>query len=73
MKQLEQKAKEDNLIMSVLKVSELGHTVASTNKGPLVLRLPYRGSARDYRFVLDAVPLDDKKNKELIKLFYGDK
>lgn len=72
MKQLEVKAKNDNLIMSILKVSELSHVIATTNKGPLMLRLPYQGKANDYRFVLDAVPFEEKKNKELINLFYKD-
>lgn len=72
MKELELKAKNDNLIMGILKVSELGHIVATTNKGPLVLRLPYKGSARDYRFILDAVPFDNKSNKELIARFFKD-
>lgn len=70
MKQLELKAKQDNLIMSILKTSEIGHVIATTSKGPLVLRLPFKGEAKDYRFILDAVPFDDKKNDELISLFF---
>ncbi len=69
---LEQKAKKDNLIMQVLKVSEINHAIAITNKGSLTLRLPYKGTAKDYRFVLDAVPLPEKLNKELINLYFKD-
>lgn len=70
-KTLSAKAKKDNEIMRIMKVSELSHIVAKTNKGELVLRLPKGGTAQDYRFVLDAVPFDDKTNKALLEVFKG--
>lgn len=69
---LEQKAKNDNKIMKILKVSELSHVLAKTNRGELVLRLRLNGTAKDYRFVMDAVPVSDEQNAELIRIFYGE-
>lgn len=68
---LSQMADRDNLIMKALKVSEVSSIIAKTNKGELTLRLKYEGTGNDYRFTLDAVPLEDKENKELLKLFEG--
>jgi hypothetical protein len=68
---LKEWAKQDNLIMRALKVSEISHIVAKTNLGDLNLKLNKDGTDNDYRFTLDAVPFEDKENKELIKLFEG--
>ena len=62
---------KDNLIMKVLKISEISHILAKTNKGDLTLRLAYEETEKDYKFVLDAVPVEDKQNKELLDLFEG--
>lgn len=70
-KSLKDKAKEDNVIMRILKVDEIRHTIAHTTKGDLALMLRKDQGREDYRFVLDAVPLPDEKNTELIKLFNG--
>lgn len=66
---LGQRAKIDNKVMSVMKISEIRHIIAHTNKGDLCLMLPYNGTERDYKFVLDAVPYDEKTNKELLQSF----
>lgn len=71
MNNLTQWAKQDNLAMKVLKVNELRHIICSTDKGDLSLMLRKGGTERDYRFILDAVPLDEAKNKELMQLFNG--
>lgn len=68
---LKEKAVVDNQIMSLLKVETLAHQVATTNKGTLTLSLHKGGNENDYRFILDAVPLEDKTNKELIEHFKG--
>ena len=60
---------KDQLIMKVLKTSEISHVLAKTNKGDLTLKLIF--GEKDYRFFLDAVPMEDKENKQLIKLFDG--
>lgn len=71
-KHLEHMAQVDNALMRSLKVSELGHKLASTDRGELLLKLPFKGEWRDYRFYLDAVPVDDVQNKSLLKLYYGE-
>lgn len=68
---LEQLAKKDNFIMNKLKVNEIRHMLAETNKGNLTLKLEKDGEAKDYRFVLDAVPFSDEDNTELLKAFKG--
>lgn len=71
MKPLKEKAKIDNAIMRITKVSELRHIVATTDKGELWLCLRKGETEKDYRFVLDAVPYSDDDNKELLALFNG--
>lgn len=61
----------DNALMRSLKVGELGHKLASTDRGELILKLPFKGEWRDYKFHLDAVPVDEVQNKSLLKLYYG--
>ena len=66
---IKEMCEKDQLIMKVLKISEISHILAKTNKGDLTLKL--RFGEKDYKFFLDAVPMEDKENKELIKLFEG--
>jgi len=67
---LKQKSEQDNLIMRVLNVDHIAHIIANTNKGTLTLILRKGGNENDYRFSLDAVPYEDKTNKELLNLFF---
>lgn len=71
MKVLIEKAKIDNQIMKLLKISHIDHKVADTTKGPLVLRLPFEGTSEDYVFVLDSVVQDKEVNEHLFKLTKG--
>lgn len=68
---LKTKSEVDNQIMRLMKVETLSHVIATTNKGTLTLSLSKGGTENDYRFILDAVPYDDKTNKELLTLFKG--
>lgn len=60
--------KSDTKIMNLLKVTEIRHYVAQTNKGDLTLML--RKGDNEYRLVLDAVPLEDELSKELLALLF---
>lgn len=71
MKTLEQMAKKDNQIMKALKVSEIRHSIAWTSKGELALMLNFGEDENKYRYVLDAVPVDNEINGQLLKLFEG--
>lgn len=71
METLTKKAKTDNLVMTHLKLGEIRHIICHTDKGDLCLMLRKGGTGRDYKFVLDAVPVDEEKNKELMNLFNG--
>ncbi len=68
---LKTKSQIDNQIMRVLKINAISHLIANTDRGVLTLTLAKRGTENDYRYALDAVPYDDKTNKELLELFYG--
>lgn len=70
-KLLENKAKVDNALMRGLKVKEIGHTMAWTDRGNLILKLRYKEEWRSYRFFLDAVPVSDTLNKSLLKLYFA--
>lgn len=63
--------KTDNKIMELIGVSELRHYIAETNKGSLSLML--RKGESQYIFVLDAVPVTEETNKELMALIFPDK
>lgn len=66
----ELRATKDNKVMKLLGLNEIRHLIAHTNKGELTIMLRKDESMHDYRFVLDAVPLDDEQNsalKELLK------
>lgn len=68
---LEKLALRDNAIMRIIKSSAISHVVAETSRGTLTLKLPFKGNADDYIFVLDAVPFSEVENKELMLLFAG--
>lgn len=68
---LEKLAQRDNFLMRVMKISQLSHIIAKTNRGDLVLQFPYEGKAEDYRFVLDAVPFSDEDNNKIMELLGG--
>jgi len=70
---LKEQSKQDNIIMRLLKLSELRRPIAWTNKGELSIRLPYKGTEVDYKFILDAVPVSDEENKKLINILYSGK
>lgn len=63
---LSYKAKVDNAVMRLLKLSSIRHVIAHTSRGDLCLNLPFEGTWQDYRFFLDAVPLDDEDNEKLM-------
>jgi hypothetical protein len=64
-------AKRDNYLMKLMKLGEIRHVICHSDKGDFCLMLSKDGQAKDYRFVLDAVPVDNKTNKELLELFNG--
>jgi galactose-1-phosphate uridylyltransferase len=59
---------KDLKIMELLGINEIRHLIAHTNKGELTLML--RKGENRYRFVLDAVPVSEIFNKELMDLLY---
>lgn len=67
-KELDSLALRDNAVMKVLKVSELAHIVAQTDRGALTMKLRFQGTGQDYRFVLDAVPVSDDENEDIMRL-----
>ncbi len=71
METLTQKAKRDNQLMKLLRVNDIRHIICHTDKGDFCLGLSKGGSAKDYRFILDAVPVSDKENNELLEIFQG--
>lgn len=66
---LDLKAQNDNRIMTVLRLNSVSHEIAVTDRGHLRLTLNKGDAGKDYKFVLDAVPVDPKVNKELLELF----
>lgn len=68
---LSEKARLDNRLMKALKVSEIRHILAQTDKGQLCLTLKSGGTVADYKFTLDAVPFDTKENKQLMEFYNG--
>lgn len=71
MESLTLKADRDNQLMKLLKVNEIRHIVCHTDKGDFSLALSKGGGGADYRFILDAVPVETKLNKELLQIFNG--
>lgn len=66
-----QKAKSDNELMKILRISEIRHKIAYTSKGELTLMLPFEGVATDYWFTLDSVKVDEETNSKLLQAFNG--
>jgi len=63
-------ATKDNKVMKLLGLKEVRHVIMHTNRGELTLMLNKDESAKDYRYVLDSVPLEYEQNdalKELLK------
>ena len=71
MESLTIKAQRDNRIMKLLKLGEIRHIVANTDKGELTLCLRLGDKAKDYRFVLDAVPVSESDSKKLFNEYDG--
>lgn len=71
MESLKLKAERDNQLMKLLKVNEIRHVICHTDKGDFCLALSKGGIDKDYKFVLDAVPVEPKLNKELLGIFEG--
>ena len=68
---LTKKADQDNALMHVLRINEIAHVLAQTDKGVLTLRLRKGETAKDYTFVLDSVPYTKDVNDKLLELFDG--
>lgn len=66
-----EKARQDNRLMKALKIGEIRHILANTDKGTLCLTLKSGGTIADYKFTLDAVPFSNKENKQLMDFFEG--
>lgn len=66
---LKEMAKQDNMLMRALRLDEIRHILCHSDKGDIALMLRKEQTERDYRFVLDSVPVTDEKNKELTKIF----
>ena len=66
---LKEMAKQDNMLMRALRLDEIRHILCHSDKGDIALMLRKGETERDYRFVVDSVPVDDEKNKELTKIF----
>lgn len=71
MKTLRELAIIDNRVMKALKLRSISHYVLSTDQGPLQMQLRFEGTEADYKFVLDAVPVEESINEDLLKLFDG--
>ncbi len=71
MQTLDQKAKTDNDVMKLFKLTHIDHLVAITVKGQLTLRLPFEGEAKDYVFVLDSVVCPKDTQTTLLAKYNG--
>ena len=69
MRELKDIYKTDKEVMRLLKVKELRHLIAGTDKGDLSLMIRKDEPMTEYRFVLDAVPVSDEVNNFLLKQF----
>lgn len=61
--------KIDQKVMELLKVTDISRMIASTPLGPLMLQL--RKGEKEYKLVLDSVPLENELNKELMELLFA--
>ena len=59
------KNKQDNAIMTLLKLSRVDRIICDTDKG--VLKLCLRKEESNYYFTLDATELNKETNKELME------
>lgn len=64
-----EKVRVDQMVMGITKTNEIRYVIAHTDKGDLCLAL--RKGEVEHKFYLDAVPYDDKTNKELMEAFNG--
>ncbi len=71
MESLTTKAERDNKIMKLLKLDDIRHPIFSSDKGDLRLVLAKGGSAKDYFFILDAVPVGKEEQKKLMACYNG--
>lgn len=55
--------------MELLKITDISRMIASTPLGPLMLQL--RKGEKEYRLVLDSVPLEEELNKEIMELLFA--
>ena len=62
------KNKQDNAIITLLKLSRVDRIICDTDKG--LLKLCTRKGESNYFFTLDATELDKNTNKELMELLF---
>lgn len=60
--------KQDDNVMKILNVSTIQRIICETDKGTLKLQI--RKGDKSYHLILDSVPLDNEKNKELMELLF---
>lgn len=60
--------KQDQALMSLLKLSDISRIICETNLG--TLRLKLRKGETNYFLTLDAVELDKQTNKEVMELLF---
>ena len=61
--------KQDLELMRILKVDALAKPICNTSNG--LLNLVIRKDNETYYLTLDAVPLSEEQNAQLLKLLYG--
>lgn len=61
-------AKQDQIVMDLLKVKEISRIICDTNMGTLKLRI--RKGETNYQFLLDAVELPKELHNELMEVIY---
>lgn len=59
---------DDKMLMDILRVTEVRHVLAHTNKGELCLCL--RKAEQDYFLTLDSVPLDKDESDDVMELLF---
>lgn len=64
----ELKIKNDQRIIKALKCEEIKYHIGRTDRGASIDLMVKKGS-EEYRFFVDAAPVDDEQNEQLIKLF----
>lgn len=61
--------KIDQKVMELLRVMDISRLIAYTSLGELKLQL--RKGEKEYKLILDAVPLEEELNKELMELLFA--